>query len=201
MKTNLLAVLLLLTCSTLFGQGFIWFQNTTSPETRISTNDGIGGVGFVDGTAQWVIGLYLAPYGTTDIGTFDTLPSSWQLVVTSTNRTGAFRGLFTAYQPLALPPQYSVGTTYATMVRAWQNNPDGRLGSHWAGAAGPGYITPVSAGGPYPNVFGASAGQIGAFTLARYPELPQTPEPSTFALFTIGSLIAAAFFGKPRRNS
>lgn len=174
MKKLLLLAALLALPSMVFAQGFIAFQNTTSPDTRISTNLN-GTVGFMDGTAQWVIGLYLAPAGTTD-----PLSSSWELVVTSTNRTGAFRGLITAYNPLQLPGQYLSGTTYATLVRGWQNG-DGSFGaSDWQGQSTVGSITPAGSAGPFPNVFGSGAGQVGGF------QIGVVPEPSAIALGLLG---------------
>jgi len=176
MKKLLLLAALLALPSMVFAQGFIAFQNATSPDTRVSTNLN-GTVGFMDGTAQWVGALYLAPSGTTD-----PLSSSWQVAVTSTNRTGSFRGLFTAYNPLQLPAQFLSGTTYATMVRAWENVDGAYDASDWKGQSAIGSITPAGAAGPFPNVFGTGAGQIGGFQIVATP----IPEPSSIALGLLG---------------
>jgi len=115
MKKLLLLAALLAMPSMVFAQGFVTFQNYTSPfDTRIQTNDLAGHIGNITGTAQWAVGLYLAPAGTAD-----PLSASWQLVQVSTNRSGGFSGLFTAFNPLQLPNGYAVGSTYATMVRGW----------------------------------------------------------------------------------
>lgn len=185
MKTLFFSFLLATSCcSTLFGQGFIAFQNTTSPDTRIYTND-FGQFGPTDGANNYAIALYMAPAGTTDYSS-----SSWQLIVTSTNRTGSFRGLFTAYNPLQLPSQYLAGTTYATRVEGW----DLWSGDTLRGGSPIGSITPSGPSGPFPNVFGIGPGQVGGFTLIFIPE------PSCIALLTSGGLIAAAFYRKRRRQ-
>lgn len=183
-----------MTCgSTLFGQGWIAFQNTTTPDTRITTNDWwLNQSGYVDGTDGWIIGLYMAPAGTADPNS-----SAWQLVVTSTNRTGAFRGLFTAYNPLQLPPQYLSGTTYATLVRGWDNLPGfGGFG----GSSTIGSITPVGAAGPFPNVFGTGPGQVGGFQITG-AIIPEAPEPSSLALIALGGIAAILFCRRPFSRS
>jgi hypothetical protein len=192
MKTFLFSFLLLIaSCSTLFGQGWIAFQNFTSPDSRILTNDLVGNVGYMEGTAQWVVGLYMAPAGTAD-----PLSSSWQLVVTSTNRTGFFRGLFTSYNPFQVNG-YAVGTTYATQARGWDILAGGpRVGGHWYGESAIGSVVPASAGGPFQNVFGTGAGQLGGFQI-----IAPIPEPSSFVLLIAGGLISAAFYGKRRKIS
>jgi hypothetical protein len=186
MKHRLFLFSLLVTaCSTLFGQGttgFIAFQNFTSPDSRIYTND-FGQFGPTDGTNNYAIGLYLAPAGTTDFSL-----GSWQLIVTSTNRTGSFRGLFTAYNPLQLPSQYLAGTTYAMHVRGW----DLWTGNTLVGASSIGSITPGGPNGPFPNVFGTGPGQVGGFTLIF------VPEPSSLALLALGGILVTVFCGRRR---
>ena len=176
MKKLLLLAALLALPSMVFAQGYIAFQNYSSPtDTRIQTNDLAGHVGVMSGTAQWTIGLYLAPAGTTD-----PLSSSWSLVQTSTNRSGGFAGLFTAYNPLQLPNGYGVGITFATQVRAWNNSSPTYDGAAWQGHSGIGSITPAGVTGPFPDVFGSGVDQLGSF------QISPIPEPSTIALGLLG---------------
>jgi hypothetical protein len=189
MKKLLLLAALLALPSMVFAQGFVTFQNATSPDTRISTNLN-GTIGFIDGTNQWVVGLYLAPAGTVDPAS-----ANWSLVVTSTNRTGNFRGLFSAYNPLALPGQYAVGTTYATQVRGWNFGSSANANTwdtaSWHGASTIGSFTPTAAA-PFPSIFGTSAGQVGGFQI-----IGPVPEPSSIALGLLG-LGAVALFRRKK---
>jgi len=180
MKKLLLLAALLAMPSMVFAQGFVTFQNYTSPfDTRIQTNDLAGHIGNITGTAQWAVGLYLAPAGTAD-----PLSASWQLVQVSTNRSGGFSGLFTAFNPLQLPNGYAVGSTYATMVRGWAlaagNDANAFGNSSWKGQSAIGSIVPAAATGPFPDVFGNAAGQVAGFQIAV------VPEPSSIALGLLG---------------
>jgi len=176
MKKLLLLAALLALPSMVFAQGFVNFQNTTTPDTRINTNIN-GQIGPMSGTASWIVGLYMAPAGTTaPANGFSSLDPAWSLVVTSTNRTGGFSGLFTAYNPLQLPGQYSVGTTYATLVRAW----DAATTTTYRGQSIVGSVTPVAAA-PFPAIMGTGAGQITGFQIVGV-----VPEPSSIALGLLG---------------
>jgi len=185
MKKLLLLAALIALPSMMMAQGSVRFVNFTTPDTRITTNNLAGGVGFTDGLNQWKIGLYLAPNGTTD-------PSAFTLVATATNRTGAFLGLFNGGDPLALPGGYPAGTQIAFQIRGWNfaaaSYEEAALSpTGWVGQSPIGFVTPASSAGPFPALFGTGAGQVGGF------QITPVPEPSSIALGLLG-LGAIALF-------
>jgi len=175
----------------LFAQGSIAFANAqASPDTRFSTNDLQGHIGFTTGNNQFLFGLYTAPNGTTD-------ESLFVLRLTATNRTAPFSGLFnntpTGSAGIAGVP---IGTQIAFQVRAWQFVNGGAADTYenrnlagYQGKTAIGFITasdPTTSGPAF--VFGSGAGQIGTPT-----QLTAVPEPSSIALGLLG-LGAIALF-------
>jgi len=195
MKKLIISVLLALPVG-LFAQGQINFANSTSPDSRFSTNSGPFGpafgqaanaVGNLSGVNTYIIGLYSAAAGTTD-------ESLFVLRITATNKTGAAAGLFNGGGP-ATPPGFPAGTSVAFQLRAWQALPGSDsyetalAFGQYRGKTGIGFVTAGDAiAGPAGILFGNGAGQVLGAVLT-----PNVPEPSSIALGLLG-LGAIALF-------
>jgi len=198
MKKLIISALLALPVG-LFAQGQINFANSTSPDSRFSTNStatpppgqAANAVGNLSGLNTYIIGLYSAPAGTVD-------ESLFVLRITATNKTGAAAGLFNGGGP-AKPPGFPAGTSVAFPLRALQ----GLAGSgsyevatapgQYRGKTAIGFVTAGDAiSGPAGILFGNSAGQVLGAVLTPNPGVI-VPEPSSIALGLLG-LGAIALF-------
>jgi len=164
------------------GQGQIRFFNT--PQTLVSTNLPLGGVGGpISGAGNYYFALFIAPPGTTDPQAF-TFTGFY-----GTNTTTA--GIFTGGQ-VAISG-YVPGTTLSFLVRGWSAN----IGADYSAVtnylSAPSFLgwygdsaigTMPLGGGAFsvPNLFGIAAGQIPGFTLEVYG----VPEPSSLTLLGLG---------------
>jgi len=170
-----------------FAQGTVVFANSTSPDSRFTTN-GVAN-GYLTGVNQFLIGLYTAPAGTTD-------ESSFILRITATNQTSPARGLFSGGNP-AIVQGIPINTTVAFQIRAWSFVNGGPTDTYENAGPnaykGKSAIGSVTGGDPLPGgsspgaLFGTGAGQVLGVNLNS------VPEPSSIALGLLG-LGAIALF-------
>jgi len=184
----------------LFAQGIVQFNNTAT--TLLSTNSTAtpppGQAANAVGITQtgYLIGLYIAPQGTTD-------PNAFTLMGPTTASTGSplAPGRFNGNPPGgSFVISNNTGQTIAFQVRAWTTSAGStyelaRLSSdarRYLGVSAIGEATPATGLLPAPALFGTSAGQVGGFVL-----VPVVPEPSSIALGLLG-LGAIALFRRRR---
>ena len=198
MKKLLIVLTLAAMPAVVFGQGRVAFANSSTTQTTSNLNMGAA-VGLTDGVNQFKFGLYIAPAGTIDPAAF-TLASIdvTGLAATTPNQSGALgRGRFNGGNPLAI--QGNAGVAIAFQIRGWSfqyatyeaavaADPLVALGV-FRGASSIGSVTPATAAGPTPSLFGVGAGQVGGFALFANT----VPEPSSIALGLLG-LGAIALF-------
>ncbi len=165
-----------------FSQGFVAFQN--NQVTRLTTNDFQGNMGFTSGVNAYRIGLYIAPFGTTD-------EQSFSLIGLATNSSGAVQvyGRFNGGDQFQIPG--NTGQTIAYQVRAWSlfagNSHEEAVlyagpETVFAGRSAIGEVTPGVGSAPSPPLFGTLPGTVDGFALT-----PIIPEPSTLALAVVGA--------------
>ena len=166
------------------GQGTVHFGNT--PTTLITTNDFQSHIGNILGAGNYQFGLYVGPFGS---------PSD-SLTLTALALNGAVAGRFEGGNIVlpAAPP----GTQLSFQVRGWSSfaggsydqaynyaiadtQPTAFLGQSIAGS-----FTVPSSGTI--ELFGTGPGQVGGFELT-----PVVPEPSTWGLAVLGSVLGAAW--------
>jgi len=193
MKKHLLLLGLLLLPVSLFAQGTVQFANTsTTTMTTNSTATPPAGqvadrVGVTTGVNTYLVGLYIAPQGTTD-------PLAFSLIGTATNGTvPVSNGRFNGGNPFAIAG--NTGQTIAFQIRAWQFNAGATYEAATAdgvyrGVSAIGFVTPATGTQTTPALFGTSAGQLSSgFVLTPNA----IPEPSSIALGLLG-LGAIALF-------
>jgi hypothetical protein len=192
MKKQLILLALLLLPVAVFAQGRVAFANTST--TQMTTNSTAtppagqnpNQVGPTTGVNTYLVGLYVAPQGTTDLNAFT-------LIGTATNGTVPVNnGRFNGGNPFVVPGNN--GEIIAFQIRAWtfssgatyelaRNVPNTYIGSTALGEVAPATGTQLT-----PQLFGTGAGQVGAFVL-----IPNVPEPSSIAIGLLG-LGAIALF-------
>ncbi len=177
------------------GQAQVQFNNTIS--TRFTTNGStIGqGTGFIAGTAQWRIGLYLAPDGETN-------ESQFTLTAVATNFAGA--GLFTYPNNGILTLSNNAGTTVMVQVRAWTLSSGNSYEeaflnfNGYIGKSPIGRITPVFPPAQRPVVFGsgAFAGQLtnGVELLPNFAPSVSVLHPNASERLQPGSVLRVRWF-------
>ena len=183
----------------LFAQGTVQFNNTSA--TTLTTNSTVnpppGQSPSRTGATQlgYVIGLYVAPQGTTD-------PNAFTLNGPTTSSTGGAlgQGRFNGNPaPNNFVISNNTGQTIAFQVRAWSNF-GGTTYSEavaaqllnqgvYLGVSSIGETTPATGLLTAPALFGTGAGQVGGFVLTP----GGVPEPSSIALGLLG-LGAIALF-------
>jgi len=192
MKKHLLLLGLLLLPVALFAQGHVSFANTSS--TLMTTNSGPtppagqlpNQAGVTTGVNTYLVGLYIAPQGTSD-------PNAFTLVGTATNGTvPVSNGRFNGGNPFTI--QGNNGETIAFQIRAWTFSAGATYElatspTAYRGVSGIGEVTPTTGALPPAALFGTGAGQLpSGFVL-----IPGVPEPSSIALGLLG-LGAIALF-------
>jgi len=193
MKKLILLTALMALPMAMFGQGQVIFANSTSPDSRFSTNSTptppsgqlANQVGNLSGVNTYLIGLYTAAAGTTD-------ESLFILRLTATNRTGGAAGLFNGGNP-ATVNGIPINGTVAFQIRAWQTTTGldtyENTTGQYKGKSAIGSVTGGDpAGGTPGGLFGVGAGQVLGVVLT-----PVVPEPSSIALGLLG-LGAIALF-------
>jgi hypothetical protein len=178
----------------LFGQGRVNFANSSS--TQLTTNSGFlpplgqapNASGPTTGVNTYLIGLYIAPQGTTD-------PNAFALVGTATNGTVPVNnGRFNGGSAFEIPG--NTGQTIAFQIRAWSTYAGATYeeaflfsgGYRYLGVSAVGQVTPSTNGQP-PALFGTSAGQVGGFVLT--PGFTIVPPEVSITSPTNGSLFPA----------
>jgi hypothetical protein len=154
LKTPIIVIVCIFTALNAFGQVYVSLANTST--TRFTTNgSNIGqGTGFISGSLQWRVGLYIAPDGETN-------ESLFTLVAVATN---TLPGRFT-YPGGSVSIDGNSGTPIAFQVRTWSlssgatyeealTNFNGYIGKSPIGR-----ITPVFLPAQPPQVFGTGTFQ------------------------------------------
>jgi hypothetical protein len=197
MKKILLILAMAALPCVVFAQGRVAFANTSTTQLRTNLSGAplFGPTGLTDGASQFYIGLFIAPFGTTDEVAFTLaqIDGTGNPARTFNSVSPIGAGRFNGGNPLAI--QGNNGEAIAFQVRAWSAS----LGtdynvalSTWAtqpasasillGRSVIGSVTPATGAAPTPNLFGTGAGQIGGFDLTPNP----IPEPSSIALGLLG---------------
>ena len=197
-KVLLLAVLLALPMAAL-AQGRVNFANPLFQITTNFSGQPNGTVGNANRTFSPLrVGLFIGANGELN-------PANLTLALNNvggtpawaTNQSAPFSGAFNGGNNFELQGNGGTAisfqirawslayTTYAEALTAWNAGTVGTL----IGSSTIGSVVPATGATPTPNLFGAGAGQIGAFSV--FP--PAIPEPSSIALGLLG-LGAVALF-------
>jgi hypothetical protein len=174
-------------------QGTIHFANTAS--TTLSTNSTATpppgqppfATGLTTGAGQYLIGLYIAPGGTSD-------PNAFTLLATTPNQTGVGNGRFDGGN-VVFP---NTGEFTAFQVRAWSAFGGSTFAQ--ASSAPLAYLGTSTIGFVFSSafsseIFGSGPGQVAGFILT----VP-TPEPSTYALILLGLGTGFVFLKRQRQR-
>jgi hypothetical protein len=187
-----------LSAPALFAQGTVDFRNTAT--TLLMTNSSYlpppgqlpNVSGPTTGVNTYLIGLYIAPQGTTDLNAFT-------LVGIATNGTVPINnGRFNGGSAFVIPN--NSGQTISFQVRAWSTFAGATFEAAsvyvfpfpYLGTSAIGYITPSTNGvPPSPPLFGTGPGQVGGFLLhPNYYSAPNFPPSVSITNPTSGSLFA-----------
>ena len=162
MKAIFISVAGFLLVASAFGQGQVQFANTTT--TRLTTSANCVTLALITGVNAYRVGLYVAPFGTTQ-------DSQFTLVGLATNGfpNGTFAGAF----PFTLSG-FPADMPVSFQVRAWQL-PAGASYEEavfqgfpqypYLGVSARGFVIPSAFPSPAPGLFGTGYGQIPGFTL------------------------------------
>jgi hypothetical protein len=189
-KSSFAAVLLAFSILSGLGQGMVHFGNT--PTTLITTNDFQSHIGNILGAGNYSFSLYAGPFGSSS-------ESLALIIPRATN--GAVAGRFDG--GIGTLPGFVAGTQLSFQVRGWSSFAGATYEEAYNYAVGNGVPTAflgqstlgfftVPSSGTI-ELFGAGPGQVGGFALT-----PVVPEPSTWALAVLGSLLGAAWLRRRR---
>jgi hypothetical protein len=200
MKARVALLLGIFFTISVFAQGRVAFANTST--TLMITNSLAlappgqfpNQIGPTTGINTYLVGLYIAPQGTSD-------PNAFTLVGTATNGTVPVNnGRFDGGIPFVIPGNN--GETIAFQVRAWTFSAgptfEQAISARFAyvGSSTIGQVTPATGLNPIPSpLFGTGPGQVGGFTLA-----PPMPEPSSAVLLLLGTLVGFGLWRGPFRR-
>jgi hypothetical protein len=207
MKAGLILLLGILYTGAAFAQGTVQFNNTATTQLRTNTTGlpwpghSPNQTGLTTGAGQYIIGLFIAPAGTTD-------PNAFTLMgPTTLSQSGLGNGRFNGNP---LPNNFVIsnntGQAIAFQVRAWSAS----MGSTWEaayfastpfvrgylGVSTIGEVTPATGLTPTPALFGTGTGQVGGFLLTPWP----VPEPSSAVLLLLGAAAGLGLWRGPFRK-